>query len=391
MKYVAFIPLRGGSKSIPRKNVLPIGGKPLCQWVIEAAANTPAIEQVYVATDSDEIRDVVSSLSLAKVQAIGRGAETATDTASTESAMLEFCRERDFENIILIQATSPLLSSTDLEQGIETFERTVSDSLVSVVEQKRFTWTINEDQLATPTNYDPLHRPRRQDFSPSFVENGAFYITKRAGLLSQGSRLYGKMSAHVMPEETFHELDEPVDWTIIENFLQQRSSAPKASMQERVKEIRIVLSDIDGVMTDSGMYYSETGDELKKFNTRDGKGFELLRNAGLKVGIVTAEDTRLVAARAKKLKTDYLFQGAVNKLPALEKILKAEGLGWSNVAYIGDDLGDVPVMGKVGFSAAPRDARPEALKQAHFVCQTRGGQGCVREFAELILGLRGRS
>lgn len=387
LRNVAFIPLRGGSKSIPRKNILPIGGKPLCQWVIEAAVGAACIDHVFVATDSDEIRSFVAALGLAKVSAVERSPETATDTASTESAMLEFAHAHAFERMVLVQATSPLLRADEIDRAMAHFEAQAADSLVSVVAQKRFIWTVSADGSAQPENYDPLARPRRQDFDAYQVENGAFYISKRDGLLAHQSRLFGRIVAHEMAEETFHELDEPVDWKIIDSFLRERARQP-SPLAERARRVKLVLSDVDGVLTDSGMYYSERGDELKKFNTRDGKGFELLRSAGLRVGVITSENTELVSRRAQKLRLDFLEQGAVDKWPALQRILQETGLALDEVAFIGDDLADVALLSRVGFAACPKDARPEALAVSHYVCSEVGGGGCVRELAEYLLAAR---
>lgn len=384
MKYVAFVPVRGGSKSIPGKNIRPIAGKPLCHWVIEAALACKGIERVFVATDSEDIRRSVETIGHPRLEVVGRSAETATDTASTESALVEFAAPREFESVVLIQATSPLLQAKDLDEAIETFERSGADSLVTVVEQRRFIWSLEPGGIATPQNYVPEARPRRQDFAPYHVENGAFYISRRDGLLRTKSRLFGKMVAHVMPEETFHELDEPVDWKIIEGFLLERARAT-TTLAERAKKIRLVLTDVDGVLTDAGMYYSERGDELKKFNTRDGKGFELLRSAGLGVGLVTSERTDLVARRAAKLKLRIVRQGAVDKLPVFEEILKETGLRADEVAYMGDDLADLPLLERVGLAGCPADAIAPARRVAHFVSTKPGGGGCFREFAELIL------
>lgn len=386
LRYVALIPLRGGSKSIPGKNVRPIAGRPLCLWAIEAAARSARIDAVFVATDSTAIREVVEEAGLPRVQVIGRSAETATDTASTESVMLEFARSFEFDRVVLIQATSPLLQASELDAGIEHYETSGADSLLSVVRQKRFLWAP-EGGLSTSLNYDPLKRPRRQDFSGYQVENGAFYVCGREGLLRTGSRLHGSIAAYEMPEETFHELDEPVDFVIIEKFLEERvrRSVPLA---ERAARIRLVLSDVDGVLTDSGMYYGEHGDELKKFNTRDGKAFELLRRAGLEVGIVTAEQTKLVERRASKLRLDHLIQGSTDKVASVAGLLEKLGISWNEVAFVGDDLGDVEVLGKVGLAVCPRDAVREASSRAHLQTQARGGEGVLREFAELLLELR---
>lgn len=161
---VAFIPVRGGSKSIPLKNIKEIAGKPLVFWTVKAANDCVNIDKVYVSTDSDAIRKTVESFAMEKVIVIGRSEETASDTASTESAMLEFASHYQFDNICLIQATSPLLSSKDLEEGYKLFYQRDTDSVFSAVKQKRFHWAVNEEGYASPTNYDPFHRPRRQEF-----------------------------------------------------------------------------------------------------------------------------------------------------------------------------------------------------------------------------------
>lgn len=223
-KNVAFIPVRGGSKSIPLKNIKEIAGKPLVYWTIESAANCKGIDKVYVSTDSDKIKEVVEMYdgkNKDKVEVISRSSETASDTASTESAMIEFAEKYDFENIILVQATSPLLSSDNLQEGIEKLDK--FDSIISLVEQKRFYWKNNFDGSVEPTNYDYLNRPRRQEFEGNLVENGAFYITSKDRLLNTKCRISGKIGSCIMPEETYFEIDEPSDWIIIENLLKKRN------------------------------------------------------------------------------------------------------------------------------------------------------------------------
>ena len=158
---VAFIPVRGGSKSIPLKNIKPLCGKPLVYWTLKAACGCRFIDKAFVATDSAEIRKVVEEFKsgpeaalFAKAEIVGRSAESASDTASTESAMLEFAAARDFSNIALVQATSPLLQSSDLDRGFEAFQMSGTDSVLSVVRQKRFHWANDAEGHAHPTNYD---------------------------------------------------------------------------------------------------------------------------------------------------------------------------------------------------------------------------------------------
>ncbi len=214
MTTVALIPLSGGSKSIPKKNIKPLAGKPLCAWVLEAATAAERIDAVYVSTDCPEIAAVVQGLNLG-VHLIDRPAAFATDEASTEAVMLHFMEQVPFERLVTIQATSPQLRAGDLDTALARFDQEPLDSLLSAVRTKRFFW--NDD--ATPINYDPLHRPRRQDFSGTLMENGAFYITRRAILERHRCRLGGRIGIHEMPEDSALEIDEPADWARVEALL----------------------------------------------------------------------------------------------------------------------------------------------------------------------------
>lgn len=385
---VAFIPVRGGSKSIPLKNIKPISGKPLVYWTVKAACGCKYIDKVYVATDSDKIRETVESFKsgteadlFSKAQVIGRSAKSASDTASTEFAMLEFAGNYEFDNIVLVQATSPLLMSEDLERGFEAFAEDGTDSVLSTVRQKRFHWGNDGNGFVHPTNYDVFHRPRRQEFDGYLVENGAFYITSKADLLKTKNRVSGNIKTVEMNEDTFFEIDEPSDWVIIEALMKKNGiAAPKEP-----PEIKMFLTDCDGCLTDGGMYYSEHGDELKKFNTRDGMGFALLREKGIITGIVTSESVDLNRRRAEKLKLDILEAGCRDKVAAVKRICVERGIDLVNVAYIGDDINDLEVIKMVGFGCCPADAMPQVREVADFVAKTKGGDGVIREVGEKIL------
>lgn len=210
----ALIPLRGGSKSIPGKNIKLIAGKPLCGWVLEAATAAKQIDTVYVSTDCPETAALVRGLELG-VRIVDRPAEFATDEASTEAVMLHFMEQHPCETLVTIQATSPLLRPEDLDVALTRFKNDGLDSMLSAVRTKRFFW--NDD--GSPINYNPLHRPRRQEFSGTLMENGAFYITERAILDRYRCRLGGRIGIHEMGEHTALELDEPEDWTRVEALL----------------------------------------------------------------------------------------------------------------------------------------------------------------------------
>jgi YrbI family 3-deoxy-D-manno-octulosonate 8-phosphate phosphatase len=154
------------------------------------------------------------------------------------------------------------------------------------------------------------------------------------------------------------------------------------------KKIKLFLSDVDGVLTDAGMYYTESGDEFKKFNTHDGMGFQLLREAGLKTGLVTSENTKIVERRAEKLKVNYLYQSKEfgGKLEAALDICKKEQITLSDIAYIGDDLNCLELLSNVGLAACPSNAVDRIKEIPGIILLNKtGGDGAAREFIELIL------
>jgi N-acylneuraminate cytidylyltransferase len=390
-RIIAFIPLREGSETIPLKNIKKIAGRPLVYWILDAACDCDLIDKIYVSTDSEAIRRVVADYGNEKIEVVSRSRETATATASTESAMIEFAKKYDFTTIILIQATSPLTEAIHLTEGITKYFSEKADSLVSVVRQKRFIWECTDRNSVKPVNYDPFNRPRRQDFQGVLVENGAFYITSKKNLLKTSSRLSGRIVCYEMPEETYFELDSLFDWIVIEHLLlEKKAGRYNTALGKKLRKIKLLIMDVDGVMTDAGMYYSEKGDELKRFNARDGKGVEFLRYEGIKTAIFTGENTSLVAARAKKLKVDILIQGAGDKASVLRKIVKKYRLKLENIAYIGDDINDYEVMEMVGFSAVPADGILANKRIASYICTKKGGEGCIREVCDLLIEARRR-
>lgn len=219
---IAFIPVRGGSKSIKLKNIKLLNGRPLVYWTLDAAEKCNEIDKIIVSTDSEEIRQCVEEYNSNKIQIINRSKENATDTATTESAMLEYAEFHMFDNIILIQATSPMLLASDLTNGINEFNKENVDSVLSVVRQKRFIWEKVGDVYA-PNNYDFMKRPRRQEFEGFLVENGAFYITSRKNLLKSKSRISGNISCVEMAEESYFEIDEIKDWIIVEQLIKYKT------------------------------------------------------------------------------------------------------------------------------------------------------------------------
>ncbi len=378
MNFVALVPLRGGSKSIPFKNIKKMAGRPMCFWSISATLQSGCFSKVCVSTDSEEIKKVIVDHFGKAVDVIDRPAEFAQDTSSTESVMKHFASVVDFDVLCTIQATSPLVTPEDFRRAQKTFKDEKCDSLFTGCEFKRFIW----DYQNKPLNYDFMKRPRRQQFQGQIIENGAFYFTKKELWTETENRLGGKIGHVLMAEESMFELDEPTDWLIIESLLKNRSAA---DIEEKIQEVKAIVLDVDGTLTDAGMYYGPEGEMLKKFNTRDAKGLELVRQAGIQVCVITAEDSASVHQRMKKLNISDYFYGVKDKLPVLKKWASDQGLSLKQIAYGGDDLGDLDCLQSVGFSFCPADSEQDVLAHVDYICTKVGGSGAVREVCNLLV------
>lgn len=382
MNIIAFIPVRGGSKSIPMKNIKPLCGKPLVCWSIDALEACKQVDEIVVATDSDAIGEVVRKRRYEKTKVFCRSAENASDTASTESVMLEYIASSNLtpETVfMLVQATSPLTQTCHFEDALQQYATGGYDSLLTCVRNKRFFWNAD----GTSLNYDYLNRPRRQEFDGLLMENGAFYISTVGNIVASGNRLCGKIGIYEMPAYTSLEIDEPEDWSLVEMLMHRHVLMPPQVAD--VDTIKLFLCDVDGTLTDGGMYYSEQGDEMKRFDTRDGMALRLLHERGIKTGVLTSENTKIVERRAAKLKLDYVCQGVQgsDKLLAAQEICRAMGITLREVAYVGDDLNCVELLSCVGFAACPSDACKEVLSIEGIHVMTRcGGDSVVREVVE---------
>ena len=156
-------------------------------------------------------------------------------------------------------------------------------------------------------------------------------------------------------------------------------------LKKKCRKIKLLISDVDGILTDGGMYYSEKGEVLKKFNTRDGMGIELLSKKGVKTILMTKENSNIVKSRAKKIKAAATYLGIYTKEKHLTKICKKFSVNNEQIAYIGDDINDLELLKRVGLSVTPSDASDNAIKLCDYICKHRSGNGAFRELADLIL------
>ncbi len=209
-----FIPLRGGSKGIKNKNLAGCAGKPLVYYALLAAQNS-ILEKIYVSTDSNEIKSVIESFEFNKVEVISRSPETASDSATSESALIEFAKNYEFDNVVFIQATSPLITPEDINGGLERFLNGEFNSVISAVRNHQFLWSPD----GIPINYDPQNRPRRQDWQGYYIENGAFYISSRKNILQHKCRITPPVGFWEMNKPALLEIDTQSDLEFAEKIL----------------------------------------------------------------------------------------------------------------------------------------------------------------------------
>jgi 3-deoxy-D-manno-octulosonate 8-phosphate phosphatase (KDO 8-P phosphatase) len=160
------------------------------------------------------------------------------------------------------------------------------------------------------------------------------------------------------------------------------------SRKALLKTLKLFATDVDGVLTDAGMYYGESGDELKKFHTRDGMGIKLLQAEGFITALITKEQTKIVARRGTKLGISEVFQGVLDKKAVLAHLSKKYGIPCRQMVFMGDDVNDLEALQTVGFSAAPADCVDQVRRVVHYVCKKKGGEGAVREVIDKILAAR---
>ena len=161
-------------------------------------------------------------------------------------------------------------------------------------------------------------------------------------------------------------------------------------LQEKLKKIKMLILDVDGVMTDGRIIMDDEGRQLKNFNVRDGHGLKIIQRYGIEVVILTGRKSEVVNHRAKDLGIKEIYQGALNKKEVFQKILQKHNLAADSVAYMGDDIIDIPVLRQVGFSAAVADAVDVVRKSVDYVTKNKGGHGAVRELCEMILQMQGK-
>ena len=378
---IAIIPARGGSKGIPNKNLQTVGGITLLARTVSACLKSDSITAVYVSTDSDEIAAVALN---SGAQVIRRPADISGDTASSESALLHALNEIEKtsslpSNVLFAQCTSPFISHTDIDGILQLLKD--HDSALTVTHNHAFIWRRDNSGNAIGINHDSAIRLPRQQLDPEFKETGALYAMNIDQFRKSGHRFFGRIGMYEIPVDRSMEIDDPEDLRLANTLEIQEKGMPS---RESLQSIKAIVFDFDGVMTDDQVYITETGQEMVMASRSDGMGISALRNAGLKLLILSKERNPVVARRAEKLQIEVI-QACDNKLEALTKWLSKNQLLLSQCAYVGNDVNDLQCMQAVKLAIAPIDAHPQATQAAHWRLTRAGGKGAIRELSDAII------
>ncbi|KAB1867693.1 acylneuraminate cytidylyltransferase [Microbacterium algeriense] len=376
---VAVIPARGGSKQVPRKNVQRVGGVPLVERAVRAASSADGIDLVVVSTDDDEIAAIAEA---AGARVVRRPAEIAGDTATSESAILHALDALEDDGtpvdvVAFLQATSPFIPSDALAAAVAEVRADRADSVFAAHETYGFLWRDDEQGAAVAVNHDAAHRPRRQDREPHLLETGAFYVFRADGFRESRHRFFGRIRAARVPEWTAIEIDDADQLRIARALAALHDSAPSIP-------VRAVVTDFDGVHTDDTAIVDADGGERVRVSREDGMGVSLLRRAGIPMLILSTEVNPVVRARADKLRVPVLH-GIDDKESALRSWAEQNAVALADIAYLGNDVNDLPAMRIVGWPVAVADAHPLVREEARVVLTRRGGDGAVRELVERVL------
>ncbi|WP_151480880.1 N-acylneuraminate cytidylyltransferase [Streptomyces albicerus] len=411
-RVLAVIPARGGSKGVPAKNLLPVGGVPLVARAVRECRAARLVTDVVVSTDDQAIAAAARE---AGAEVVLRPAAIAGDTATSEAAVLhamdahEALHGSAVDAVLLVQCTSPFIVREDIDGVAGAVVENGADTALTVAPFHGFIWRDADDDPAvvdtertravgggtavantTATdggygvNHDKSFRPRRQDRPQDLLETGAAYAMDAAGLREHKHRFFGRTELVRTDPARVLEIDDPHD------LARARALAPlfdanRPGALPTAADIDAVVLDFDGTQTDDRVLIDSDGREFVSVHRGDGLGIAALRKSGLTMLILSTEQNPVVAARARKLQIPVLH-GIDRKDLALKQWCEEQGIAPERVLYVGNDVNDLPCFALVGWPVAVASAHDVVRGAARAVTTVPGGDGAIREIASWILG-----
>jgi YrbI family 3-deoxy-D-manno-octulosonate 8-phosphate phosphatase len=399
METLALIPARGGSKSIPRKNIKPLAGHPLIAYSIAAAKQSRLVTRVIVSTDDEGIAKLARQYD-AETPFL-RPAELAQDNTTDLPVFnhaLDWLKNNESyqpEIVVQLRPTSPLRPPECIDQAIQILlDHPEADSVRGVIpsgQNPYKMWRLDEHgQMVPLLNLagvaEPFNAPR-QELPSTYWQTGHIDAIRLSTILSKGS-LSGKTIYPLFIDPRYAiDIDTLRDWQRAEWIIAQGELPmvrPGGAQRAFPRQIDLLVLDFDGVMTDDRVWVDQEGRESVATNRRDGMGISLLHRAGIPMVVLSTEPNPVVAARCRKLNLPVI-QGLADKASALQRVMEERQLDPAHVVYLGNDINDLPCFPLVGCAVVVADAHPEAKWQADLILDHPGGRGAVRELCDRII------
>ena len=392
------IPARGGSRSIPRKNIRPFAGHPLLAYSISAGLQSKRVTRVIASTDDGEIAEVARSYG-AEVPFL-RPAELAqdhtTDLPVFQHVLDWLRREEKYvpEIVVQLRPTSPIRPLDCVDRAVEILmEHAEADSVRGVVpsgQNPYKMWVIQESGSMTPLMGDgppeAYNRPR-QELPPTYWQTGHIEAIRTGTITDQASMSGGVILPLVLDARYAIDIDTLEDWKRGEQLVQQAQLdmvRPGQAPRPLPDVVELLVLDFDGVLTDDRVWVNARGEESVAAHRGDGYGLAQLRKAGLQMIVISREENEVVAARCEKLGIPVM-QGIEDKASALREVLERGKIEPSRAVYVGNDVNDLPCFPLVGCAVAVSDAHPQVLAAADMRLSLPGGHGAVRELCDQLL------
>ena len=399
---LAIIPARGGSKSIPRKNIKLFGNFPLLAYSISAALKSRTVDRVIVSTDDEEIADIARE----------NGAETpflrpaefsqddTLDFPVFEHALEWFQQnEKWYPDVVVhLRPTTPIRPLSCVDDGVGLLLETPgADSVRSLVPSRQTPfkmWKIDGDFIVPiiKSKYDEPYNMPRQKLPSTYTHSGHVDVIRATTITNKKSLTGDKILPLFLDSRFTVDIDDPEDWEYAEWMLKRMKKQivlpePRNMPDKKLDRLEMIVFDFDGVFTDNKVLVNQDGSEAVLCDRGDGMGISMLKKHGIQLAVLSTEENPVVSARCRKLDIQCC-QGLVKKEDALRTLISDKSLKSSNVAFVGNDLNDAGCFRVAGVSIAVSDAHPDLLKSADIVLERSGGKGAVRELTEMILNAK---
>ncbi len=382
---ILIIPVRGGSKGIPNKNLQTVNGISLIERAIKTSIRAN-LDEIIVSTDSSEIKKISKKYSRIKVH--DRSEESSSDTASSESVILEVIKDLGFNwpknsSIGFYQVTSPFVESKTIDECFNLVEK--GYSAFTARNFHAFVWRLSKSWVSV--NHPIDKRFRRQDLEKEVIETGALYCFPLNDFLLKQYRFCSEPKPVIVENDiTALEIDS-IQELELSKLIATQFEISNFNEFKDIKLPKIIFTDFDGCLTDDKVKINIFGRETVKANRKDGLAIKRLKKLGIDVVISTSETNKVVDVRARKLKIEVL-KGLENKVEAITNYLHSKSLTWADTWYLGNDINDLGAIEKAALSLCPLDAAPEVFESAKVVLSRRGGEGLLSEIASRLERLK---